>query len=810
MLALVQNIALMRFRFGYVRSRSGGNEMEVLIKRRFLGSFGFAALLLLLSTSAQAGTHHVRWEQQFGMTGQIQPILRQLAQTPGIPALTASDFIEVENRTLANYRFVTLLQLSQGIPVRGAMIRTWESLSDGHLVLMEANIDDGASQSLRATNLKKNGLFAAQLPMRVSMIDSLAIAKREILAAGLDKKITRIKSHDQWNGGDLERVIEASGRRGVFTIVYSHLTKKVKSKSYKEFPQADIPAMVYPIYEEAEKNHSLQQRVPVTLKNLNAYRRDVQGDPYASIKTRKFYETKQDELQGQTPEGQAQGFWSLNGIKQLITAIITNLPVVPNDFSNGGVYLEGKYATVQLHPDVSKFTGITHPLQTSERVMFDWKPAVLNGRPDYEMKLVSPFKSAPLLDPQSALNRVARRLPDHDPVSYINDGFDEIQVYYAIDTLMVSLQSMGFTDPELSTRPFHAYLFNPDIEYKNNAYYTDDTINFTTYSPEAQNYARDNSTIWHELGHGVMDRLMGDRIRLADTGGLSEGMADFVAQLIIQDVTNGTAFEGSEDFRIVNKIGFNLTNESHDDGEAYGGSMRDLLMAAYAKEGRSGLLKVADITLDAMRLARNHPALTANDWFESILFADHLGRKGLRAPDEMKALINQALASRNFRFDRGAPAELTVKLDGNVITADSVGSRYNPLVQRLTPGATAAHDMEVSITSSESYRFKYPVTIEVAFNGGALQGALKWEGEAAGSKKIVLNSEADKANLKVTALSGCDEINREDGSCQDYAYVQVINNGDTEPVAKKRFYLRIYNDPAAPQSPSIRPAKKAK
>jgi len=77
---------------------------------------------------------------------------------------------------------------------------------------------------------------------------------------------------------------------------------------------------------------------------------------------------------------------------------------------------------------------------------------------------------------------------------------------------------MGFTDPELSTRPFHAFLFNPDISYRDNAFYTDDTINFTTYSPAEPNMARDNSTIWHELGHGVMDRLMGDEIQLADNG----------------------------------------------------------------------------------------------------------------------------------------------------------------------------------------------------------------------------------------------------------------------------------------------------
>jgi hypothetical protein len=118
----------------------------------------------------------------------------------------------------------------------------------------------------------------------------------------------------------------------------------------------------------------------------------------------------------------------------------------------------------------------------------------------------------PMQSFEEAYQRPARRLADHNPTEYINDGFDELQVYHSINTLFESLQAMGFTDPELSTRPFHAFLYDPDIGSRNNAYYTDDTINFATYTPQAVNYARDNPTIWHELGHGIMDRMMGDSL----------------------------------------------------------------------------------------------------------------------------------------------------------------------------------------------------------------------------------------------------------------------------------------------------------
>lgn len=740
--------------------------------------------------SAKAATHHFRWEQQFGLSGQLQPILRQLNQTSGLTPLTVADFKEVENKTLANYRFVTSLQLSQGVPVRGAMIRTWESLSDGHLVLMEADLDDGVQQTSRLQSLHKFGVLSAKIPALMSKVNSIAIAQARILETGSDRKITKINSQDQWNGSDLERVIKVTGRRGVHTIIYSHLSGKVTSQSFQEFPEADLQALVYPIYEETN-SHVMQTRIPVTLRNINPYRRDFQGDPYAPLKTRHYYDSLNDDFLATTPDGQAQGYWSMNSLKQLIAGLLGNLPSVPNDFANGGMYLEGKYATINLHPDATKFSGVTVPLRPSERVMFDYKPTTLAGKPDYELSIVSSYKGHTLADAQAALNRVARRLPDHDAASYINDGFDEIQVYYAVNTLMETLQAMGFTDPELSTRPFNAFLFNPDIEYRDNAFYTDDTINFTTYSPSEQNAARDNATIWHELGHGVMDRLMGDRIRLADTGGLSEGMADFVAQLVIQSVTDGKPFDGMDEFRIINSIGFNLTDEVHDDGEAYGGAMRDLLAAAMAKEGHAGVVKVSDITLDAMRLARNHPGLTANGWFETILFADHLGHPGLRAPDEMHLLITQALAKRNFRFDRGQTAAFNLVADGKTIDATTPGSRSNPIVQKLAPGTLGTHALEISLASSDTYHFKYPVTISVELNGGPLQGSIKWSEEAAGPRKFVLASEADKVTVNVTAEATCDAINRQDGSCQDYVYVKVFNAGDIRPVAKKRFYLRI-------------------
>jgi hypothetical protein len=406
------------------------------------------------------------------------------------------------------------------------------------------------------------------------------------------------------------------------------------------------------------------------------------------------------------------------------------------------------------------------------------------------------YAGKPLFSVDEAWNRPAQRLPDHDPAQYLNDGFDEIQVYYAINTMMETLQGKGFVDPDLSTRPFNAFLFNPDVAYRDNAYYTDDTINFTTYSAKAQNFARDNTTVWHELGHGVMDRLMGDSIELADTGGLSEGMADFMAAIVVQTVTGGVPFPGSDKFRIINKTGFYLTNEVHDDGEAYGGAMKDFLDAATQKYGRRGLRMVTDVVLETMRLTRDYPGLTAPEWFSHLLFADSLGRPGLRQKGELKPYLLRALAGRNFTLDDSPVATFSLVNLANQkeVTPGNPGARETPILVKIAKEETAKFQLKASLKNSSNYAFQFPVQIQAQFKGGALEGAIHWVGEEKGAQIYTLKSESDSVTIPLEVSGTCEEINRADGSCVDYVYVKVVNQGDTaHPYAKKRFYLKVKN-----------------
>jgi len=294
--------------------------------------------------------------------------------------------------------------------------------------------------------------------------------------------------------------------------------------------------------------------------------------------------------------------------------------------------------------------------------------------------------------------------------------------------------------------------------------------------------------------------LMGDQLELADTGGLSEGMADFVAAIVIQAVSRGVPFPGSDQFRIINKTGFYLTNEVHDDGEAYGGAMKDFMDSVIAQYGQIGLKKVADVVLEGMRLTRDYPGLTAREWFNHLIFADHLGRPGLRGADELKPFLLKALAGRNFVMDAGAVASFSlVNLDAHEeVSGNSPGTRDNPIAVPIAKNQTAKFQLRVGVKSSESYAFRYPVQIRVQFQGGALQGAIHWLGKEQGARTYTLNSEVDQLTIPLEVSGTCDEVNRADGSCVDYAYLKVMEPGDTEhSVAKKRFYLRIQN----PQNP---------
>ncbi len=748
--------------------------------------FSFFALTVSVG-GLRAETRYVRITEAEDTDSSVANIIQKINQQTGFN-LRVQDFVSVEDRSLATSHFSMLSQSVAGTMVHGAQIRIWKNPATSALIQAEAHVENPQP-------LQQIAAIPPAAPLAKNS-EVTALVAGVVMNHEDSKPFQIVKSTRYWKDGQRVQVVRVRARRGYHTVTVSLTEKKVLTKRYDEFPQDDfsLQADLYPIYEEVEGSGERLPRVRAELKYLKGEVRRANGqDPYAALNDRSYFESMFDPVRGATAEGQQQGYWSMAVVNTRANEIRDSYPLVANSFDNGGVILEGRYATVNIHPGAASLANLPFALQPSLQFRPDWKLGLNGGRPDFQMIPSSTFLGKTILSQEEALARPARRLDNHDPVAYMGDGFDELQVYYSVNTMMESLHSMGFADPELSTRPFHAFLYDPDISMRDNAYYTNDTINFTTYSSKAPNYARDNSTIWHELGHGVMDRLMGEGITLADTGGLSEGMADFLASLVIADKMEGQVYPGMNNYRIRNRTGFHLTNEVHDDGEAYGGAMEDLKNAAIAAQGRVGLHKVTDLTMEAMRLTRNHPGLTAAGWFEHMLFADSRGSE-VRAKGEMKDLILTALNGRNFSLDANvALASFSLKNGNAEVASGETGSRQAPLSTSIRATETKTFDLKATLKDGDFYKFQYPVKVKVFYQSGPLQGAVDWVGEDSEPLVATLNASGDTVNIPVSVKGQCDAVNREDGTCVDYAYVQIWNNdaAATQPVAKKRFYLKI-------------------
>lgn len=764
--------------------------------------FALTVAILTYVGTSNAEPVSIRWTGKDDKSAEFFHVIDRLNAQTGFK-LSASDFLLLEDRALANNQFKMFIQMAGDVPLKRNSVRIWTDLQTNELIQFEAQIEGQEKIRSLQSKLMAWPSFTEINPIAVKQ--KLNQIARQMISAHRDDPFLRQMSGEVvWENDILVYQVVVKAKHGVHTIVFNHDLMQFISYNYKPFADAgslqnndtefSLPAYVFPIYEETANNLK-QNRIVSQLKYLKKNVKQAGTDPYAPLQNRQYLGSKQDPILGLTMQGQADGYWAASDIKSKVASIFDQLPQVENSFASptfGGVILQGRYATINIHPDAIKnFSGVQFSPLRSSVFKPSWAPVRNDDSGEWEMIPGGAFLGRPLTTFEEAYQRPARRLPDHDPVQYLNDGFDEVQVYFAINTFFEALHQTGFSDPELSTRPFHAFLYDPDIGSRDNAYYTDDTIHFTTYSAEAQNYARDNSTIWHELGHGIMDRLMGDFVRLADTGGLSEGMADFLAGLVIEKVTGGRPFDGSQDFRIVNTIGFSLTNEVHDDGESYGGSMRDILTLAKQKFGSVGVDKVGDLMLETMRLCRNHPGVTANTWFEHMLFADELGRAPLREKGELKDLILSALAQRNFGLQNQRQAEFKVIYNEKELNSIGAGSRENPIAVTNGSSENATYDLQVTLTDGELYKFAYPVRVRVQLQQGPLQGAIHWEGEEAKYLEYTLEKPDDIANIRLGVRAQCDWVNRNDGSCVDFAYIQIWPAGSKSPVAKKRFYLRV-------------------
>lgn len=748
--------------------------------------------LLILSQSGWCAISSARWTQADDTDASFAHVLQVANQKLGL-AVPSTDFKLEEEQILGAWKFQMWHQLLQGLPVEGANIRVWKNISDDQLVQVEAFLANPQSPQT-VQQIKESRLYIRK---NFSRTDLHQLLQRLQVKKFRSEKIQEIW-HPQW--GPVRRIRIFAGTYS-WEVLQSLKTGEYLSSKRKDYPRGDaaeasdefeVPASIFltseEIYENGVRKPSPVPRQNVTLKYLKKSIPFSQTNLLGEFQNQIFASSKEDPVKGLTEEGRAQGFWSATYLKQKIAADLALAPLANNDPAGGRTYLSGRYVTVQIHPDGMAQFHPSFPVAYGPGAMMNWSDLPpINGEPQWGLSILPTYMGLPGHDAMDFLKRPAPWRENATPETLMNEGFDEVQVYWTVNQWFETLHDLGFQDPQISTRPITAILFNPDIEARNNAFYDSDTINFTTYV-DAPNYARDAGTIWHELGHGLEDRILNEANY---DGGLSEGMADLCADILLNYVTEGIAYPQKYSRRIVNQMGFNLTNEEHDMGEAYGGTLFELSEQILKAEGMKGLRKFADLFLDGMRLSRNSPALDVQAWFQHLLYADQLGKAGLRQPGEFATRLNAILKERNFSFNANGPATFPIQIDGlGELDSHGLGSRNNPVRFDLKANETKQFHLKVKVQDGQETQLKYPVTVQVVYRGGPLQGSAKFLNEEQAVNQTIQKS-GDEIDLPITVLAGCDEINRTDHRCSDFTYLKLYNSGEKSPIGKKRFYVNV-------------------
>jgi hypothetical protein len=250
-----------------------------------------------------------------------------------------------------------------------------------------------------------------------------------------------MKSKDEWINQDLVRTVEVRGRRGIHIISISLLKNKVIEKRYQEFPQVEnfysLKANVFPIYEQAEGESTRLSHEVREIKYINASIPDGKDAPLGPYAGSRLPENLYNPILAETAFGEANGIWSEASVRKKVEAYVRGLPLRAN--GPEGLLLQGKFATINLHPSVKEvFSNINFPLKPSVNHILAWT----STETGYVAKPISGFLGKRVESQEELLGRIPVRLADHDPLSYINAGFDEVQVYYGVTVLMEALSCL--------------------------------------------------------------------------------------------------------------------------------------------------------------------------------------------------------------------------------------------------------------------------------------------------------------------------------------------------------------------------------
>ncbi|MDF8266110.1 M4 family metallopeptidase [Luteipulveratus flavus] len=167
-------------------------------------------------------------------------------------------------------------------------------------------------------------------------------------------------------------------------------------------------------------------------------------------------------------------------------------------------------------------------------------------------------------------------------------GFEQVNAYYAVDTVQSYFQSLGFTDVNNEAQDLSV-----DTVTDDNSWYSPstDTITFGTGGVDD---AEDQEVVWHEYGHSVQDDQVPGFGSTEEGGAIGEGFGDYLAMTMTQanspdtattpwacvmdwDSTSYTSTTPHCIRRLdTGKTVANKTGEVHDDGEIWSQALFDI------------------------------------------------------------------------------------------------------------------------------------------------------------------------------------------------------------------------------------------
>ncbi|WP_265442780.1 M4 family metallopeptidase [Flexivirga meconopsidis] len=167
-------------------------------------------------------------------------------------------------------------------------------------------------------------------------------------------------------------------------------------------------------------------------------------------------------------------------------------------------------------------------------------------------------------------------------------GFEQVNAYYAVDQAQATIQGLGFTDVNNEAQDLSV-----DTSTDDNSWYTPsaDTITFGTGGVDD---AEDQEVVWHEYGHAVQDDQVPGFGSTEEGGAIGEGFGDYLAFFMSQHNStstattpwacvmdwDSTAYTSTTPHCIrrldTNKTVTDKTGEVHDDGEIWSRALFDI------------------------------------------------------------------------------------------------------------------------------------------------------------------------------------------------------------------------------------------